>query len=103
MALRFLAGLFLLAAAIVLASDITKPLTSGAPFTATSLARHWSDTAPRSLATARTAVVQRAGGFAWDGLIAPALRLPTFVFLAGIGVLCGYLGRRRHRVDIYVN
>jgi hypothetical protein len=103
MALRFLAGLFLLAAAIVLATDATRPLNGTAPFVPTPMARHWADTAPRSLAAAKAAVVQRAGNFAWDGVVAQVLRVPTFAFLGGLGVLCGYLGRRRRKVDIYVN
>jgi hypothetical protein len=103
MALRFLAGLFLLAAAIVLASDLTQPLTTHARFTPTPMARHWADTAPRSLAAAKTAVAQRAGPAAWDKILAPVLQVPTFALLGGLGALCGYLGRRRRKVEIFTN
>jgi len=103
MALRFLAGLFLLAAAIVLASDVTKPLAGTAAFVPTSLARHWQETAPKSLAAAKSAVTQRAGNFAWDGVVGQVLRMPSFALLGGLGVLCGYLGRRRRKVEIFVN
>jgi hypothetical protein len=98
-ALRFLAGLFLMAALIALVSDATRPLLGMGPFVPTSLGKLWAETAPKSLAAVR----QGLPPILWTSLVAALLRLPTFVLLGLIGIVLGYLGRRRSRVDIYIN
>ena len=102
-ALRFIAGLFLLAAVIALVSDVTRLQsgTGGASFTP--LLKHFSDFAPSSLASAQRAVQNRIHPFAWDPVLKSVLSLPAWASLGAVGLLLAYAGRRRRRVNIYTN
>jgi hypothetical protein len=100
---RFLSALFLLAAVIALVADLT-PLFAGAgPFVATPMSAHWADLAPSSLAAAKAAVSSSTSPWVWDTLISGVIDRPTFVIFGVLALLCGYSGRRRHNVNIYVN
>ncbi len=101
--LRFLAGICLIAALVALVTDATRPRPEQAAFAPTSLGKLWSDTAPRSLAATRNAVSQASSPLIWDALVARVLQLPTFLALGGLGLLFGYLGRRRRRIDVFTN
>ena len=102
-ALRALAGVFLIVAAVALASD-AGPVSPGAPksFQPTAVVAHWQQIAPSSLDATRTFLTKRTKPWVWDALSAP-LRLPTFVFFSGLGLVFGYFGRHRRRVEIFVN
>ncbi len=101
--LRFLAGLLLIAALVALVSDVTRALMAAGPFVPTSLGRLWAETAPKSLAAARAVVSQGLSPSAWGMLASTLLAMPTFLVLGTLGVLLGWLGRRRSKVNIYVN
>jgi hypothetical protein len=100
---RFLASLFLLIAVIALVSDATPWSYGAGPLKSTSLAEHWAAISPTSLEGAKTAVMHRTLPFVWSGILAPVLSVPTFLMFGLLGVACGYAGRRRHKVNIYVN
>lgn len=95
--LRLLAALALLAAVVSLVSDVVllRP--------ATTVAAYWQAISPVSYAAAGKSVSALAGDWLWRGVIAMALSLPAYVFFAGLGIALGYAGRRRRRVNIYVN
>ena len=100
---RALAGTFLIVAAVALASDIGPITSSGAKsFHATIVVSHWQQIAPSSLDATVAFFTKRERPWVWDAFSAP-LRLPTFVFFTVLGAIFGYLGRRRHRVNIFVN
>ncbi len=101
--LRFLAGLLLLAALIALVSDATRPLMGAGPFVPTSLGRLWAETAPKSLAAARSAVNSGLSPAVWNMLAATLLAMPTFLLLGLAGAALGWLGRRRNKVNVFVN
>jgi hypothetical protein len=102
--LRFLASLFLLIATVALVSDVTRATTGQAPaFTATAVGKHLADAAPATLNLARGAVSRSSVPWMWEALIAPLLRVPTFVLFGLLAALCGYAGRRRRRIDIFTN
>ena len=101
--LRFLAGLFLIAALIALVADATRPLMGLGAFVPTSLGGLWAETAPRSLAAARNAFNQGVSPVVWSTLVASLLNAPAFLLLGATGLLLGYLGRRRSRIDVYTN
>ena len=101
--LRFLASLFLLVAVITLAADITPRLSGAGAFTPTSLAKHWADIAPATLASAKAHIGSATAPAVWDFIIQPLISMPTFLLFGVLGVLSGYAGRRRHKVNIYIN
>ncbi len=100
---RFLASLFLLIAVVALVADATPGTHEGNKFVATSLAKHWVDLAPSTLESTKAGVARHTFPWVWDSVIAPILAVPTFVLFGLLALLTGYLGRRRHRVDIYIN
>jgi small basic protein len=100
---RALAGVFLIVAAVALASDLG-PITSRTErtFQPTPVLSHWQQTAPNSLSSVKAFFTARLRAWVWDAFSAP-LRLPTFVFFTMVAALFGYLGRHRRRVDIFAN
>lgn len=101
--LRLLAGLCLLIAVLALVADASPWLGRSGDFDATSLAAHWKQIAPGSLERAEAAVVRSSPPWLWDPLVRSLIGLPTFVLFGGLGLLLGFLGRRRRRINIYAN
>lgn len=101
--LRFLAAIFLLVAVIALLTDLSWPISAGRPFQATSVITQWQEMAPATLETSRESIIAATAPWVWDSLIAPVLNLPTFLLFGLLALACGYGGRRRHKVNIFVN
>ena len=101
--LRVLAGVCFVLAAVALASD-AGPIGGGVPWRLqpTPVLVHWQGMAPSSLEDTRGFIVKRMRPWMWDALSAP-LKLPTFVFFSGLGLLLGYGGRHRREVAIFSN
>jgi len=102
-AFRFLAALFALVAVIALVSDLTPSLNGTGPFVPTALEAHWQRLSPNSLKGARESLTGALSPAAWEALEAVALRFPTFAVFGALAALCGYAGRRRSRINVYVN
>jgi hypothetical protein len=100
-ALRILAGALFLFAAIALVSDATRYLQGGG-LSATSLAVLWRNASPVSLASTQTGI-SRLHPLLWDPLVWRALLLPAWLTLGILGLLVARIGRRRRRVNIFVN
>ncbi len=100
---RFLAAVFLLVAVIALITDLTGPLSAGQPFSATTVETQWTEMAPATLQSTRAAVVKATAPWVWDDLIWPVLSVPTFLLFGVLALWSGYAGRRRHKVNIFVN
>lgn len=101
--LRFIGALFLLAAVIALAADVTRARTGAPGPIFTSIAKHWADFAPQSLAAAQAQVQSHIHPLLWDPLIASIIRVPAWISLGGMGLLALYFGRRRRRLEIFSN
>ena len=101
--LRLLAYPLLLLAVVALVYDGTRTLAAGSGLVVTSLAEHWQAIAPANLEATRALVVRRLGAAAWEPGIMSALRLPAWLGLGGLGLIFGYLGRRRRAVDVFAN
>ncbi len=101
--LRFLASLFLLVALVALVSDLSPWLLGARGYSSTAFAKHWGDLAPATLQSARASLTKFAGAWAWDWVVARVIGLPTSVLFGSLAALMGWLGRRRRRVDVYVN
>ncbi len=100
--LRFLAGCLLLVAVFAAVDDFTRSQAAGRTVLA-SASEHWQRVSPASLNNARNWVQRRAHPFAWDYGAAQILRTPTWGLFGLLGLLFGYAGRRRRRVDIFAN
>ncbi len=101
--LRFVAGLCLIAALIAFVTDYSRPRGPSGTFRPTSLERMWLEAAPKSLIAVRQTVSQTVSPLVWTSVFGSVLQLPTFLAFGAAGGLLGYLGRRRSRVNIYVN
>jgi hypothetical protein len=102
-ALRFVAGLFLLAAVIAGVSDATRAQLGMPGPPSTPLLKHLGDFAPSSLAAAQRTVQNRIHPLVWDPVAKSFLSLPSWASLGAIGLLLAYAGRRRRRINIYTN
>ncbi len=102
-ALRFLAALFAIVALVSLAVDATPTLTSSAPFSPRSVAAQWQAIAPKTFAGARESVSSTLSPSVWNLMESSLLAIPSFAMFGLLAALCGYLGRRRRRVEIFVN
>lgn len=101
--LRGLCGVCFIVAAVALASDLgTAPSGGARAFTPTPALRHWQSVAPQSLEGTRSFLIKRTRPWVWDAVSAP-LRMPTFAFFSLLGLVFGYLGRRRTGVNIFAN
>jgi hypothetical protein len=101
-ACRAIAGVCLMTAAVALAADIG-PLSAGGArsFTPTPAIKHWQQMSPRTLEVSK-AGVSRIRPWVWDAVAVP-LRLPSFVVFTLLGLVFGYMGRHRRRVNIFAN
>jgi hypothetical protein len=100
---RFLAAVFLLVAVIALVTDLSAPISAGQPFSATTLETQWREMAPATLQSTRAAVAAAAPPWIWNAVIWPVLSVPTFLLFGLLALWCGYAGRRRQKVNIFVN
>lgn len=102
-ALRFLAALCALVAILAFVSDVTPSLNRQAPFAPTSFMAHWQSISPSTLTSAEESLTKSLSPAAWNAVNWVALDRPTFVLFGVLAAILGYAGRRRRRVNIFVN
>lgn len=95
--LRFLAALFLLLAVVLFVAGMTKHGTH------TSTAAHWQTISPSSYQAFEAAVTQRFGAWAWNPVVSSVLGLPSYVLFGSLSLICGFAGRRRRVVNVFIN
>jgi hypothetical protein len=100
---RFLAALFTLIAIVAFVADATPRLTGTGPLAATTFESQWERISPNSLKGARESLSRSVSPAAWTWLEAAALGFPTWGVFGTLAVVCGFVGRRRHRVNVFVN
>lgn len=101
--LRLIGMLFLMAAVIALTADLSRTAPSNGGPAFASLLKHWSDVAPQTLAGAQKGVGSSTHPVIWDGVIRPFLLIPAWMSLGAIGAGAVWFGRRRRKVEIFVN
>ena len=101
--LRLLAHPLLLLAVVALVYDGTRTLAGGSGLVVTTLAEHWQTLAPVSLEGTKALLTRRLGAALWDPVVMSALRLPAWLALGGLGLVFGYIGRRRRAVNVFAN
>jgi hypothetical protein len=100
---RFFSALLALIAIVALVSDATPWLAGSGPFVPTSFETQWERISPNSLKSARDSLSASVSPAAWRILEAAALQFPTWGVFGVLAALCGYAGRRRRQVNVYVN
>lgn len=99
--LRFLSALFALIAVLALASDLAR--SSGTDtFSSASLSQALASFAPSVLGSLKNAA-GRIAPEAWDSYFSIAFNAPAFLVFGALALFCGFAGRRRHLVDVFVN
>lgn len=101
--LRMIARPLLLVAVIALVYDGTRTLAGGAGLVITSFGDHWESFFPAALDTMRIFVNRHLSPVIWELGLLRLLRLPAWVVLGLFGLLLAWIGRKRRRVNIYVN
>ncbi|HZP21407.1 MAG TPA: hypothetical protein VFB16_14515 [Bauldia sp.] len=96
--LRFV-GLWLIAGSLVAVVVDGARSIAASEVLVTPLGRTWLDLDPASLAATQAFVEQnleaRIGSWLWDPAMLALLAVPTFAFLAVLGGLLAWLGRKR--------
>lgn len=101
--LRVLSHVAIVLAIVALVYDGTRTIAGEGGLVLTSLAEHLSGLAPRQLEAAHRSITTRLHPLLWEFVLGRFLALPAWLGLFGLGLLLGYLGRRRQRMRIYVN
>lgn len=100
---RFFSALLALIAIIAFVSDATPWLAGSGPFVPTSFEDQWERISPNSLKSARNSLSSSVLPAAWTILETAVLQFPTWAVFGTLAGLCGYAGRRRRRVNVFVN
>jgi uncharacterized membrane protein YfcA len=100
--LRFLAALFALLAVIAFAADFANAPASNS-WISYSLLEHLQNFAPSLVASLKSQLTRAFGEWAWSPLMTGLLGLPAYLLFAAMALICGYAGRPRRRVQIFVN
>lgn len=101
--LRFLTGVFALAAVLALVSDATPAIYGTQAFKLTTVLGYWQLLAPTSLEAAQKAVTSDSYSWVWDPGVMSVLTLPAPVLFGALAVLCGIFGRRREVMKVHIN
>ena len=101
--LRFLSALFFLIALVALAADATPLLSGSVNFHAASVQSRWSEIAPAVLSSAERSLAGQGLGWLWSWIVAPIIALPAFMVFSALALLFGYVGRRRRRINVFIN
>jgi hypothetical protein len=100
---RFLAALFALICLVALVADATPRLSGSGPFQPTTLEQQWERISPNSLKGARESLSRSVSPTAWAALQTLSLSFPTWGVFGVLALLCGFIGRRRESVNVFVN
>lgn len=101
--LRLIARPLLLIAVLALVYDGTRTLAGGSGLVITSLAEHWQALAPTSLEALRNVASKVLSPAAWDAGAQRLLLLPAWLVIGVLGLMLLWIGRKRQRVNVFVN
>lgn len=101
--LQFLSALFATVALFAFAADYSTAKATGSAFKMTPLIDGLSDFAPTLVAMMRSFIAQNLGEWAWDPVLMSILGFSTEAVFVVLAVICGYAGRRRKEVQIFIN
>ena len=99
---KFIGSWLLAAAALAVVNDVTRGLAPGTRFAFLSMRGLWQMIHETSFLAAQGALT-RLHPWLWDPLTLGILKLPAWFLLGVLGLALCYLGRRRHRVELFTN
>lgn len=101
--LRMVARPLLLIAVVALVYDGTRTLAGGSGIVVTSLIEHWQTLFPGSLEVSKQFIVRRVSPALWDGGLLKVLRMPSWLVIGFVGLILAWIGRKRHKVNVFMN
>lgn len=101
--LQFLSALFATVALFAFAADYSTAKATGSALRLTPLLDGMFDFAPTLVAMIRNFVTQNFGAWAWDPVLTTLLGFSTEAVFVVLAVICGFAGRRRKDVQIFIN
>ena len=99
---RIVAVPLLIIAVIALVTDVTR-IMNGTSIRFATVNEHWTRLAPQSLTAAKVFVQKSTHPLVWDQGVQSLIAMPAFAMFGILGGVVGYLGRRRRRVNVFVN
>ncbi len=102
-AFRFISALMLLAAVMLLTSDVTRWQVGADGPTFFSLADHAKTLAPATFKGVANAIGNGIHPYAWDPIILSALAVPAWLFFAVLSALTAFAAREPKRINVYIN
>ena len=100
--IRLIGTFILLIAAVSLIHDSGVTLAHHKGILVTPIGQHWFDISPSSLQSAEN-IVQGLSPWIWDNIVVTLLLYPGWVVFGLLGAVICYAGRKRSRINIYVN
>jgi hypothetical protein len=97
--LRLMSRPLLLLAVIALVYDGTRTISGSGGIAVTSFLEHATSIAPKAVET----VQRRSPPVVWEQGVQRILRLPAWLLLGGAGLVLAWAGRRRERIDVFIN
>ena len=101
--LQFLCALFATTALFAFAADFSAARSTGGSFQSSRLLDRLFDFAPSLVTSAQNAITRTLGPTVWDPIVTTVLALPAFVFFVVLALICGFAGRPRREVQIFIN
>ena len=101
--LRFIASLFLIGGIIALVHDGIKSIANEEGFINTALGNHWFALSPTSLNALQAGIERYIAAWLWDPVVISILQSPTWIVCFVIAALLYWIGRKRHRTNVFAN
>jgi hypothetical protein len=101
--LRVLGVISLLVASIALVADGTKTLASKGGMVTTPMAQQWAELSPDSLAATQNSVEGSSFPWLWDPVLVGLMQAPTWAVFGLLGIALYWIGRKKQRLEVYIN
>lgn len=102
-AFRFISAIMLLAAVMLLTSDVTRWQVGAEGPTFFSLADHLRTLAPATYKGVASAISNGIHPIAWDPVVLTALAVPAWLFFAVLSAMIAVAAREPKRINVFIN
>lgn len=102
-AFRFISAIMLLAAVMLLTTDVTRWQVGAEGPTFFTLADHAKSLAPATFEGVAKAIGAGVHPLAWDPVLLSALAVPAWMFFAVLSMLMAFAAREPKRINVFIN